>query len=423
MTAVLVAVTLAFLLTSAFLSAAEAAAFSLGEPRIRTLTEEGFHGARALWELRSRPGGLQTAIPALVSILHLVSAGLMMQIGLSATGPNAWPFVLGAAVAFVVVVGQIVPRAFAARWPIRLALSTAPLLLVLERRLHIVLTPALKLDRILAGRNGAQIVSSDERQVREIAELGQEEGVVDAEEHQLVERAFRLDELTARDVMTPRVDVFALSEALQLRDIIEDLSSVPYSRVPVYGDSVDDITGILYVRQAYAAFATGQKDTPLSKLAREPFFVPGSLSLAQLLRDFQARRIHMGVVADEFGGTDGLVTLEDVLEELVGEIVDETDIASEPLTRLSRDELVAQGGVDLREIMYALQVPLRELEPRSLNGLILEELGHVPEVGEAFTRRGIRIEVLEASETQVLRARLKKLPVADRSGTGKENDA
>jgi CBS domain containing-hemolysin-like protein len=172
------------------------------------------------------------------------------------------------------------------------------------------------------------------------------------------------------------------------------------------------------VREIFQNFVLGHEDTPLKALSREPFFVPRSLPLTRLLKDFQARRIHMGIVADEFGGTDGLVTLEDILEELVGEIEDETDLPEEPLVRISRDEVIADGTLDLREINYAFNVSIPQLEHRSLNGFIIEELGHVPERGETLERQGLRIDVVDATETQVLRARVRKMVARDH---GKED--
>lgn len=409
MTALLLGTLVGLLLLSALLSAAESAVFAVGDSRLRTLAAEGFHGGEALRDLRAGKPGLQSALRLLASLLNLSAVALATAWGWATGDRTTALLVLASAVVLVAVAGEIVPRALATRWPIRIALAAAPPLLAMDRWLAPALAPARRLERLLAGEREEEPTTPEEREVREITELGREEGVVDVEEHLLVERAFRLDELTVWDVMVPRVDIFAWKDSLQLRDIIDELASVPYSRVPVYGESIDDVTGILYVREAYAAHVAGKQDVRLSRLAREPFFVPGSLSLAQLLRDFQARRIHMGIVADEFGGTDGLVTLEDVLEELVGEIVDETDIAEEPLMRISRNELVADGSVDVREINYAFNVSLPQLEHRSLNGYILEELGYVPERGESIERDGIQIDILEATETQVLRARLRKL--------------
>jgi CBS domain containing-hemolysin-like protein len=408
MSALLLGTLAVLLLLSSLLSAAEGAVFSVGDSRLRTLAAEGFQGADALRRLRAHRDTLRAALRILVSLLQLTAAALVTWVwaaGLGMTGVA----LLAMALLLIVLIGEVAPRAIAARWPIRIALFAAPLLLATERWLRLALFPILRIERLLAGERGEEPTTSEEREVREITELGREEGFVNAEEHLLVERAFLLDELTAWDIMVPRVDIFAWKNSLQLRDIIDELDTVPYSRVPVYGETIDDVTGILYIREAYAAYVEGRQDTHLSRLAREPFFVPGSLSLAQLLRDFQARRIHMGIVADEFGGTDGLVTLEDVLEELVGEIVDETDIAEEPLTRISPDELVADGSVDLREINSAFSLSLPQVEHRSLNGFILEELGYVPERGESIERDGLQIDILEATETQVLRARLRKL--------------
>jgi CBS domain containing-hemolysin-like protein len=395
---------LLLVLTSAFLSAAETAVFSVGPGRLRTLVEEGFAGAGDLARVRDRSPALQTAVHLLITLLNLVAVGLAVAVGAQIGGMRGSLTALAVIVALLVFAAEIVPRAVAARRPIRIALTAAPVLLGVEHLVGGVLSPVFRLEALLAGIGDDE--DTEEREVRELADLGREEGVVDHEEHALVERAFRLDELTAFDAMTPRVDVFAWRDARTVADVVPELEAVPYSRVPVYGESIDDVTGILYVRELYETWVAGRGDATLRSLAREPFFVPGSMSLAKLLRDFQARRIHMGIVADEYGGTDGIVTLEDVLEELVGEIVDETDVTEEPLLRVGRDVLVADGAVDLRELNYAFNVSLPTLENRSLNGFILDELGYVPTPGESLERGGVNIEVLEASETQVVRARL-----------------
>jgi putative hemolysin len=253
------------------------------------------------------------------------------------------------------------------------------------------------------------VASITETEIRQLTALGHTEGEIEEHERELIERAFRLDETKTWEIMTPRVDIFAWDDASTLADIAGELGSVRHSRIPVYGESIDDITGVLYVRDAYQALVSGQRDRPLRTLAREPLVVPGSLPLTKLLRDFQSRRIHLAVVVDEYGGTDGLVTLEDVLEELVGEIVDETDVAEDAITRISRNEILAWGDADLREINHYFNAALPQLEHRSLNGYLLEELGRVPEAGEQLEREGILIEVMEATETQVTRARLRRV--------------
>ncbi len=402
------------ILIAALCSASETATFAIGSSRLRTMEEEGFQGANALADLRSRPDRTRGALRFVNTLFSTVAVGAMVLVGhiLGGTAGGAWGLVAGSLA--VLILGQGIPQLLASRHPIRFALAAAPAVLAVVKWLSVLIKPFRRLAAGVIRTEGADGSSQEERDVRELTQLGQEEGLVGEDEHLLVERAFRLDELTAWDVMTPRVDIFAWKDSLTLEEIIGELKSVPYSRVPVYKDSTDDISGILYVREVYENYVAGRITMTLAELARDPLFVPGSLPLTRLLHQFQSRRIHMGIIADEFGGTDGLATLEDVLEELVGEIVDETDVDEEALIRISRTQVIAPGGIDVREINYAFNVALPQLEHRSLNGFLLEELGHVPEAGETVERAGVKIEILTASDTQVLTARLTKLAQADR---------
>ena len=398
-----------FLILSAVLTAAHTAVFHIGSSRVRTLRQEGFTGADALGEVRANPSAVESSVRLTTGALNLGALGVGVSTGAMTWGRGG-P-IADVLIGIVVIVGftDIVPRSVVARHPVRLALASASTLLTLSKWTRFIWGAVSRLQvALVRGRDDE--LSTEERELRELQEIGQEEGILEESENQLVERAFRLDELTAWDIMVPRVDIFAWKRELTVGDVLDGLEDLPYSRVPVYRKSVDDVTGIVLVRELYERVAAGQQDVKLAELSHEPFFVPGSLSCAQLLRDFQSRRIHMGLVADEFGGTDGLVTLEDVLEELVGEIHDETDVTEDEILRLSETQLECDAGVDVREINAALNVSLPKDEHRSLNGMILEELGHVPAQGDSFEAAGVRIDIVEASETQVLRARVTRLP-------------
>ena len=403
-----VAAVAVLLLLSGVLTAGTLAAFQVGTSRLRTLDSEGFRGSEALTRVRVMEGRVRAGVRLSTRVLNLTAVAIA-TVGGTASGSLAWS--LGSIVAgilLVVLIADLAPHMLAARYPVRFALTLAPLLVFVAQNTRLLTAPLERIEERF--RSGAgPVITSEQRELREIQEIGQEEGVLEASENLLVERAFRLDELTAWDVMVPRVDMFAWKQETRLSDIIDELPDVPYSRVPVYGDSVDDVTGIVYVREAYQRFSRGERDLSLKDLARPPFFVPGSLSLTQLLTDFQARRIHMGIVADEFGGTDGLVTLEDVLEELVGEIHDEMDLEDEGIDRISETVIECDGGADIRDLNALLDLELPNLEHRSVNGFILEELGHVPATGDSFEEAGVRIEIIEATETQVVRARLTRL--------------
>ncbi len=408
MTPILLPLALLLLALSALLSAAEAATFSVTSSHLRTLREEGFRRADTLHRLRDDGAEVRAFLFLSNTVLNTLVVGFVTLDGTLRGGGVGGVIGVFSGVLAVILLGEGLPRRLATRRSIRVALAFAPMVDEVERRLAPLASPFSRLEALLS-RNGEDDEEvAREREVRDLTELGRKEGVVEEEESDLVERAFRMDELTAWDIMTPRVDIFAWRDSLTLDEVVALSRTVPYSRVPVYGESVDDITGVVHVREVYEAHIAGRGEMTLRELAREPFFVPGSLPLPRLLRDFQARRIHLGIVADEFGGTDGLVTLEDVIEELVGEIEDETDILEEPLVRVSKNEAVADASVELREVNQVFNLTLPFLEHRSLNGFILEETGRVPQAGETVTVPGVEIEILEASDTQVLRARIRK---------------
>jgi CBS domain containing-hemolysin-like protein len=399
------------LLASGLLTAAQAAASQIGASRLRTLEREGFAGAAALAEAREIEPAIRLSVRLITRTFNFAAVGIAVV-----TVVEMWqrvaPVIVIVLLGIMVVhvVADIVPHVLAARSPIRIALSFAPLLLWLARWTKPLTVHVEQLGERRLADEGPPL-SVERRELLEIQEIGQQEGVIEAAESRLVERAFRLDELTAHDVMVPRVDIFAWSEDELLEEIIPTLSDVPYSRVPIYHGTIDNVTGIVHVREAYERFVQGDARIPLSDLARTPFFVPGAVSLTKLIQDFRDQRIHMGVVADEFGGTDGIVTLQDVIEELVGEIDDEMDVLEErPLVQTSASAMETDASIDLRELNDALHTELPDEESRSLNGFILEELGHVPKQGVSFEAKGVRIEILDATPTYVVRARVTKLP-------------
>ncbi len=376
---------------------------------MRALADEGRRGGLALLQLRTRPERVLVLLRLLDGLADVSAGALTAYLAFQQWDLVGLAIAIGVVALLILYFGELLPIGIAVNHALPFALALAPTLSILTRALAPLLGVLSRLARVRTDRRDAVTAPIMETEIRHLTAVGHVEGAIEEHERELIERAFRLDQTKAWDIMTPRVDVFAWQGSQALKDIATELGAVLYSRIPVYVETIDDVTGVLYVRDAYRALVSGQRDVLLRDLAREPLIVPGSVPLSQLLRDFQTRRIHMAIVVDEYGGTDGLVTLEDVIEELVGEIVDETDLAEEPpITRVSRNEIIALGDVDLREINHYFNVSLPQLEHRSLNGYLLEDLGRVPEPGETFERDGIAIEVLEATDTQVKRARLRR---------------
>jgi putative hemolysin len=410
------------ILLSGFFSGAEIALFSLGEARVRTLKEEGRRGARALAEIKANPERLLATILIGNNVANIGAAAFATALALDLFGSQGVAYATGAMTLLVLIFGEITPKGLASANNVQVSLFVAPVIHFLSRFLYPIVVVLEALTRWFVRRSTRKgLPTVTEGEIREMTAIGHAEGSIDERELQIIERAFWLDEKRAWDVMTPRVEILAWPSDRPLAEITSDLRAVRYSRIPVFGDTIDDIAGVLYVRDAYEALVAGQREVPIGELARDPLFVPGSISLTKLLSEFQTRRIHMGIVIDEYGGTDGLVTLEDILEELVGEIVDETDLERQQILRISRHEIEVEGGADLREINYFFNTSFPQLEHRSLNGYILEELGYIPKQGEEFEGGGIVIRILEATDTQVQRARLvRAIPPEDQDAEDDE---
>jgi len=405
----------ALVLISGFFSGSEIALFSVPESRARAFREEGRRGSRALLALKADQERILITILIGNNLSNIGAASVATYTATLALGSAGVGVATGVMTLVVLFFGEIVPKSFAASNADRIALLTAPLLKGLSRGLLPLVIPLEKLTRAVVPDTGNAEPTVTETEIRALARMGYREGSIEHHERELIEKVFALDTTRAWEVMTPRVDIFAWPADLRLADIAEDLRTVPYSRIPVYGDSLDEIRGVLYTRDAYQALITGLRDVPLGSLAREPVWVPGTVSLVQLLGDFQSRRVHRGMVVDEHGGTDGLITLEDILEELVGEIDDETDVPHEHIVRRGRNAATVPGNIDLREINHFFNTTLPQLEHRSLNGYLLEEFGRVPDPGESIERDGVRIEVIASSETQVIRAHLRRDGTAEDS--------
>jgi len=402
---------------SGFFSGAEIALFSVPVTRARALADEGVHGAKALYQLKSNPERLLVTLLIGNNVVNIGAASVATYAATEAFGSAGVGIATGGMTLLVLFFGEIIPKTYAAAHALKLSLLAAPLFLWLTRLALPIVLPFEAISRLVLPRSRT-IPSVTESEIRALTQLGHQSGAIEEHERELIERAFALDTTRAWEVMTPRTEIFAWPAEQTLASIADELESVPYSRIPLYGESMDEIVGVLYLRDAYEALNAGRGDLALGALGRKPLFVPHSVSLVQLLGDFRSRRIHMGVVIDEHGGTDGIVTLEDILEELVGEIVDERDLHEDSVVRVGGNEIIVEAGTDLKEINQLLGTSFPVLEHRTVNGVLLDRFGRVPEAGERLDLDGVEIEVLEASETQVQRVRIRRAPAAEGSAPG-----
>jgi len=407
---VLIVVLAVLVALSGFFSGGEIAFFSVPDTRAEALAEEGRRGSRALVRLKSSSDRLLITLLIGNNVVNIGAASIATYAATEAFGSAGVGIATGGMTLLVLFFGEIIPKSFAAANAERISLLVAPVFLGLSKALAVLVVPLEALTRAVLPDSRGVIPTVTEAEIRALTEIGHEVGEIDPHERRIIQKAFTLDTTQAWEVMTPRVGIFAWPADQALSDIASELQTVPFSRIPVYGESLDEVTGILYVRDAYQALISGQRDVRLGRLAREAMFVPATVVLSQLLAEFQARRIHAGIVVDEHGGTDGLITLEDILEELVGEIDDETDVPTEAFQRAGKDTIVVEGSVDLREINHFFNCTLPVLEHRSLNGYLAQKFGRVPDPHDSVDAEGLRIEVISSSDTYVTRARITRIP-------------
>jgi CBS domain containing-hemolysin-like protein len=326
-------------------------------------------------------------------------------------------------VVVVFVVAELAPKTWAVQHPERSALRTAPIIRVIVAfaplgwiaRALIRITNA-----ILPGKGMRSGPYTSDEMLRALADEAVEEEVIEHEERTLIHSIIDFGDTVVREVMVPRTDMVAVESYARITDVIDVVIPAGFSRIPVYSQGIDDIVGIVYVKDLMRAEREGHGDGQVESVMREPHFTPESKRVSALMREMQAGKFHMAVVVDEFGGTAGLVTLEDLIEELVGEITDEYDVEEVPPERFDDGTLIVNARMpvdEVNELLDATHLPEGE-DWDTVGGLLYSLLGHVPSEGEAAEVQGHR---LAAERVQGRRIGLVRISVLA-SGHGDEDD-
>ncbi len=268
---------------------------------------------------------------------------------------------------------------------------------------------AHRIARLLGGQGTTQMVTEEE--IKTLVDAGSEEGILENEEKEMIYSIIRFGDTVAREVMLPRIDIVALDISASLDDALSTIIAKGHSRIPIYRDSIDNIEGVLYAKDLLEVWRSGEKPESLEKLLREPHFVPETKQASELLIELQQGKIHMVFVVDEYGGTAGLVTLEDLVEEIIGEIQDEYDLEEEAISQ-QIDEItyIFSARVDLDDLNHQLSVNIPTNESDTLGGYIFSELGRVPFVGDEFQDHGLKITVMSVTGRRIRKVKVQKLP-------------
>jgi magnesium and cobalt exporter, CNNM family len=399
------------LIIAATSAAAETALTSVNRIRIRNQAEEGDPSAKRIERLLQQPQLFLSTI-LVVSNLSVITASTLatiIAVDLDFTGAEVISTVLLSLL--VLIFCEITPKSAAVQAPERWArwlVGPVEAFMVVLRPLVLALTWVTSgLVRLFGGRGTHRItpfVTEDE--LRLLVEVSEEEGVLEEEEREMIDNVFELSDTAVREVMVPRVDMVTVEADTPTEEATRMVLQGGQSRVPVYDDTIDNIIGVLYAKDLLRVYASGQKPATVRHLVRPAYFVPESKRLDDLLRELQQQRVHMAIVVDEYGSVTGLVTIEDLVEEVVGDIKDEYDVEEQLYERVGENEFTIDAKIDLDEFNELMDRELPEDGYETVGGFVYSQLDKIPTVGDTVRFQDMEFTVLATKGRRVTKIKV-----------------
>ena len=393
---------------SGFFSGAETALTSVSMVRAEAFLKEGRAGAHALYRLKANTNRMLIAILIGNNLVNIGASALATVIATEMFGHLGPGLAVGVLTLLILIFGEITPKTFAARYAGRISLFVAPPLLLFSR---LALPLVWVLERLAVFLQGLTKTTTDptvtESELISMAEHGAEEGTIEHDEKEMIERIFAFNNLRARDVMIPKQRVFTLDVDRRIEDVLPKLMARPHTRIPLYSGKSDSITRVISLRDVFSEALRGHTKKPLKKVRHEhPLFVPVNQPIEQLFPILRHDEQRLVIVVDEYGAMQGMFTLEDMLEQLVGDIHDEIDQANQHVQEVKQGEIVVDGAEELRTVESHLPVFLRGKPSDSVNHWILDHMEHIPKTGERCAIDGVEVIVEKASRRRIRRVRL-----------------
>ena len=419
---------LALLLINGFLAMARSALINVRKARLRQLIDEGVGSARTAERLAEDASRLLATTQLGMMLTAFFSGAVVAVI----SGPpladllRPWLGDASDAVAIVLVVslaaivmlilGELVPETIAMQHSEKLALALArPLAIISYIAMpiaHFMVWLSNGISRLFGAEARGDLPFVTEEEIKTLVDAGEEEGVIQEEEKEMIYSIFDLEDTLAREVMVPRIDVVALEVSTPMVEALDVIKESGHSRIPVYEETIDDIKGVLYAKDLLPYLRDGSNGEELGSILRDAYYIPESKRASDLLPDLQQRRVHMAIVVDEYGGMAGLVTIEDLLEEIVGEIQDEYDFEEPVFEFVSEDEYILNARMDLDDLNRLMDVELPTDDSDTLGGFIYTELGRVPAAGSQVTYQDLDFTVESVAGRRIEKVRVqRRMPV------------
>ncbi|MBQ3654386.1 MAG: HlyC/CorC family transporter [Synergistaceae bacterium] len=394
-------------LLSAFFSGAETSITATGKGKLRTLQETGrykFLNTTFQWLIDDTQEALTVCLIA-NNVVNISASAFASAVALELFGAGALVFVVPVMTVLIVIFGEILPKSAAMIYSEKVLIFSAPIL----RILAFLIAPAAWLMKkcvtaiglLLHLDLGTQQVFVTRDEIEQVVKIATESGALEANERRMIDGIIDFDETRVHEIMIPRTDMIALEESATLDEAVKLFIEEGHSRIPVYEESPDNIVGILYVKDTLKNLREGDLSCEVRNLLRKPIFVPETIKTAEVLEAMRHEHIHIAIIVDEYGGVAGIVTMEDILEQIVGEIQDEYDEESPEVQKLDDGSYMVQGSMSLEDLSDALGSEFTSDDAETVGGLVLTLSGNFPEEGEIFEYEGWRIKVTELEEHRI----------------------
>ncbi|MDH3830691.1 MAG: hemolysin family protein [Gammaproteobacteria bacterium] len=390
------------LVFSGIFSGSETALVALSMARAEALLNEGRAGAKALYQLKKDPSRMLTTILIGNNLVNIAASALATVMATRQFGSAGPGIAVGVLTLFILVFGEITPKSLATRYSERISLFIANPLLLFMRLIYPLVwffsRFAAWVYRLTGGKSDPTITESE---LIGMLGYGVREGEIEHNERKIIERVFAFNDLKVRDVMTPKGGIFSLDGTLSVNDAIPIVARERYSRIPVYEGQKDNFTRVLYLRDLLRASASGHTQDQLQTIAHEPLFVSQYQAIDDLFARLRRRNQLFSIVVDEYGDVRGIVTLEDLLEELVGEIYDESDVAPADVDSVSSDEISVQGAAEMRVVADFFGLELLGKPTDTVSLWILNHTECIPHDNEIFTIDNLEVRIVKASDRSI----------------------
>ncbi|MBT8242839.1 MAG: HlyC/CorC family transporter [Nitrosopumilus sp.] len=398
---------------SGFFSGLEVSLVGTSQATVEQLLKEKRRGAKALHKLKSNPGWMMSAVNLGNNLVNIGSSALATVVAIKIFGDSGLGIAIGIMTFLIIIFGEVTPKTYCNANATKVALRSSGILMMFSYAMYPIVWALERITRVMIKITGSDYhpPALTENEIKGIIDQGHRDEALELHERDLIHRAIEFDDTVIRSIMTPRLKVQMLPAKMLLFEALPLINQNPHSRIPIFGENHDDIVGFIHVRDVLKELESENKMKTLQEICRKPVFASQEKMVSSLLREMKGRKTHMAIVIDEHGGVEGLVTLEDLIEEIIGDIEDETDSpTSSEYERVDNDTIITNGEIEIERINEIFKSNLPEGDDYStLNGLLHEKLHDIPQEGDKLELAKLRVIIEKVVKNLPIKIRIERI--------------